>query len=87
MDIIKHNAMLQPSAQSQGVSRRLNITLLKGNPKLQIRIATEADFEDIWPIFEEVAAAGDTYAYPRETTKDEAKRLWVRLLWNDAVSL
>ena len=44
---------------------------------MQIREATEADFESIWPVFHEVASAGDTYAYPREVTQAEGKRLWL----------
>ena len=46
---------------------------------MQIREATEADFEKIWPIFHQIASAGDTYAYPREVTKSEGKRLWMEL--------
>jgi len=44
---------------------------------MHIREAMESDFEDIWPIFHEVASAGETYAYPRDTTKEEARRLWM----------
>ena len=44
-----------------------------------IREATEADFESIWPIFHEVAAAGDTYAYDPEISKEEAFRQWMVL--------
>ncbi|MCG8014891.1 MAG: GNAT family N-acetyltransferase [Candidatus Thiodiazotropha sp. 'RUGA'] len=44
-----------------------------------IREATEADFEAIWPIFKEIASAGDTYAYPTDTSKSEGKRLWMDL--------
>ncbi|RRJ83796.1 GNAT family N-acetyltransferase [Aestuariirhabdus litorea] len=46
---------------------------------MQIREATEADYEKIWPIFHEVASAGETYAYPREVTKNEGKKLWMEL--------
>ncbi|MCU7933243.1 MAG: GNAT family N-acetyltransferase [Candidatus Thiodiazotropha sp. (ex Codakia rugifera)] len=46
---------------------------------MQIREATEADFEKIWPIFHQIASAGYTYAYPREVTKSEGKRLWMEL--------
>ncbi len=31
--------------------------------EMTIRKATDADWEEIWPIFHEVVAAGDTYAY------------------------
>ncbi|WP_043757867.1 GNAT family N-acetyltransferase [Imhoffiella purpurea] len=46
---------------------------------MQIREATTTDFEALWPIFREIASAGETYAYPRETSKEEAERLWMRL--------
>lgn len=46
---------------------------------LHIREATDADFERIWPIFQAIASAGDTYAYPRDVTKAEGKRLWLDL--------
>jgi L-amino acid N-acyltransferase YncA len=44
---------------------------------MKIREATEKDFEEIWPIFSEIVSAGETYAYPRDTSKDEAKELWL----------
>ena len=44
---------------------------------MQIREANPDDFDEIWLIFDEVSSAGDTYAYPRETSKSEAERLWM----------
>jgi len=44
---------------------------------MNIRKATPADFEQIWPIFHEIAAAGDTYAYPQNITRDEAYKTWM----------
>lgn len=46
---------------------------------LKIREATDGDFESIWPIFREIASAGDTYAYPRDISRQEAKRLWMHV--------
>ena len=46
---------------------------------MNIRIATENDFESIWPIFREVVSAGDTYAYERDTSKEDALRIWLRV--------
>jgi ribosomal protein S18 acetylase RimI-like enzyme len=43
---------------------------------LLLRAATDADFPDIWTIFHQVVAAGDTYAYAADTTRKEARRLW-----------
>lgn len=45
---------------------------------MKIREATENDFEKIWPIFHKIVAAGDTYAYPADTTKAEALNIWLR---------
>ncbi|MCC7218935.1 MAG: GNAT family N-acetyltransferase [Burkholderiales bacterium] len=42
-----------------------------------IREATREDFARIWPIFREVAAAGETYAYPRDVTREQAAALWM----------
>ena len=42
-----------------------------------IRYATSHDWQAIWPIFEEVVRAGDTYAYPAYTDKPTAEALWM----------
>lgn len=42
-----------------------------------IREAKQSDFEKIWPIFHEIASAGDTYAYPRDVTKKEGEKIWM----------
>ena len=44
---------------------------------MNIREATREDFETIWPIFHDIAAAGETYAYPRDITKGQAQKLWM----------
>ena len=46
---------------------------------MRIREAVESDFDAIWPIFHTIAAAGETYAYPPDTTYEEAQRLWMEL--------
>ena len=46
-------------------------------PGLTIREATGDDFDRIWPIFHAVVAAGDTYAIPRDITKDDARAYWM----------
>ncbi|MCC6198590.1 MAG: GNAT family N-acetyltransferase [Burkholderiales bacterium] len=35
------------------------------------------DFDQIWPIFKEIASAGETYAYPRDVTREQAAALWM----------
>lgn len=44
---------------------------------MNIREAAGADFDSIWPIFQEVAAAGETYAYDRNISKQKALKLWM----------
>ena len=46
---------------------------------MKVRAATPADFEAIWPIFREIVTAGETYTFPRDTTKEQAFRLWMEL--------
>lgn len=42
-----------------------------------IREATANDFDAIWPIFHEVVAAGETYGYDPQTTRESARELWM----------
>jgi ribosomal protein S18 acetylase RimI-like enzyme len=44
---------------------------------MHIREAGIEDWDSIWPIFSEVVAAGDTYAYRRDTGKQEALDIWL----------
>lgn len=44
---------------------------------IQIRTATSEDFEQIWPLFHAIVAAGETYTYPRDTNKEQALQLWM----------
>lgn len=44
---------------------------------MNIREATRGDFEQIWPIFHEIVAAGETYAYPRDISQEQAATLWM----------
>jgi len=44
---------------------------------MEIRDATASDFESIWLIFSDIVSAGTTYAYPVDTTKEQAKNLWM----------
>jgi len=43
---------------------------------LNIRSATEADNEAIWEIFHEVIAAGDTYAFDPQMSREDALAYW-----------
>jgi hypothetical protein len=44
---------------------------------VEIRRATEADWEDIWPIVNEVFSRGDTYPYPPHTEKEKVYEIWM----------
>lgn len=44
---------------------------------MQIREYTEADWPSVWPIFQEVVAAGDTFAYDPGWSSEEAREIWV----------
>jgi GNAT superfamily N-acetyltransferase len=39
--------------------------------------AQGGDFAPIWAIFHAVVAGGDTYAYAAQTTRSEARRIWM----------
>ncbi len=46
---------------------------------IEIIEATEKHFDEIWPIFKKIVSLGETYAFPVNTTKDEAFNLWITL--------
>lgn len=46
-------------------------------PQPSIRIASDADFQSIWPIFQAIVSRGDTYAFPTDITPSAAKRVWL----------
>lgn len=43
-----------------------------------IREATTEDFKNIWPIFQKIVIAGETYAYPTDTSYGEAEQIWLK---------
>ncbi|MGA7835322.1 MAG: GNAT family N-acetyltransferase [Acidimicrobiales bacterium] len=42
-----------------------------------IREAIDGDWEVIYPFFASIVAAGDTYGYPANLTRDEARPIWM----------
>lgn len=44
---------------------------------MEIREATPEDWQQIWPIFRDVVAAGDSYAFDPGITFDDARDLWM----------
>ncbi|WP_334029973.1 GNAT family N-acetyltransferase [Alteromonas sp. P256] len=45
---------------------------------MEIKEASIQDFDVIWPIFHEVAKAGETYAFRTDSSKEEALNIWVK---------
>ena len=43
---------------------------------LDIKEVTSDQFDEIWHIFKEVIQGEDTYPYPADISKDEARQLW-----------
>ena len=43
---------------------------------MTIRPMTEADWPQVWPFFDEIVQAGETYAYPLDLTSEQARALW-----------
>ena len=46
---------------------------------MKIHEATEQDFEKIWPIFNEIVLAGDTYGYAVDASTQDALNLWIQI--------
>lgn len=44
---------------------------------ITIRPATAEDWARIWPIYEQIVRAGETYAYPDPPEYEEARALWM----------
>ncbi|MCT2282218.1 GNAT family N-acetyltransferase [Micromonospora chalcea] len=44
---------------------------------MEIRTATPADWQLIWPFLREIVAAGETYTWPPDVTQEQARRLWM----------
>ena len=44
---------------------------------MEIRPARDEDWPSIYPVFTQIVAAGETYAYPEGLSSDDAKSLWM----------
>jgi L-amino acid N-acyltransferase YncA len=44
---------------------------------LTIREARPEDWEAIWPFFRSIVAAGETYAYDRDTSEADGRQMWM----------
>lgn len=45
--------------------------------EVEIRSCRDTDWPQVWEIFREVVAAGETYAYDPAWTEDEARDVWI----------
>ena len=45
---------------------------------MNIREAKTEDFEQIWPLFREIARAGETYAFPVTISRADAEFVWLK---------
>jgi L-amino acid N-acyltransferase YncA len=43
---------------------------------MSIRTMTDDDWPQVWPFFNEIVQAGETYAYPLDLTSEQAQALW-----------
>ena len=39
---------------------------------------TPEDWPQVWPFFDEIVQAGETYAYPTDLTSEQARELWTK---------
>jgi GNAT superfamily N-acetyltransferase len=46
-------------------------------PQVEIRAARDEDWPEIWPFFARIVAAGETYAYDRDMSEPDARRIWM----------
>ena len=44
---------------------------------MNVRVAVDDDWPDIWPFWHAIVAAGSTYIWPPDTDYDEARRVWM----------
>jgi L-amino acid N-acyltransferase YncA len=44
--------------------------------RMTIRPMAEQDWPQVWPFFDEIVRAGETYAYPPDLTSEQARALW-----------
>ena len=54
---------------------------------IEIRAANEADFEGIWRIFQRVVAVGDSYVFPPDATREDARGYWLSTYFKTFVAI
>ncbi|MCF6187794.1 MAG: hypothetical protein L3J49_10045 [Desulfobulbaceae bacterium] len=51
---------------------------------IRIRKATTDDFKTIWPIFQAIVSAGETYPYATTTTQEQGEQIWMNSYYNNS---
>jgi ribosomal protein S18 acetylase RimI-like enzyme len=51
--------------------------MTEGTHQIRVRLATAADWAELWPIWQETMAEGDSYPYPPDTSSEDARRSWL----------
>ena len=51
-------------------------TIAPPGERVRIRQIQADEFEQAWPIFQEVIASGDTYSYPPDLSMEQARAMW-----------
>ncbi len=46
---------------------------------MQIRLATEDDFPQMWPFMQTIIEAGESYPYPRDSKMEDIRKLWLEV--------
>ena len=59
-------------AATEAVALQFQLRMMK------IRAATKSDHDAVWNIFQEIVAAGDTYAFDPKMSREEALAYWFR---------
>jgi ribosomal protein S18 acetylase RimI-like enzyme len=65
-------AAIAATAATEAVALQFHLRMMK------IRAASEADRDTVWNIFQEIVAAGDTYAFDPKMSREEALAYWFR---------
>jgi ribosomal protein S18 acetylase RimI-like enzyme len=45
---------------------------------IEVRSATDLDYESIWKIFSSIVTSGETYPFDPDTTKKQAYKIWMQ---------
>jgi ribosomal protein S18 acetylase RimI-like enzyme len=69
---VAHALLAAAIPATEAVALQFHLRMMK------IRAASEADRDAVWNIFQEIVAAGDTYAFDPKMSREEALAYWFR---------